>query len=331
MNNKAQSAILATRGSALALWQAKFIAAQLQQHGLETNLKIVKTTGDIVQDRFLSEIGGKGLFIKELEEAMLAGQADLAMHSLKDLPVNIPQGFKLIAILKRHSVFDAIIFRKDLYSKLGLVPGKTLDQRDIQSLGPLKIATSSLRRQALFAELNTGIKIEPIRGNVDTRIRKIDELGFDAIILAEASLIRLGLTHLNYHRLDSQWFVPCAGQGAIAVETPVNSQFEPILSKLNCKETALMVNIERTVLKALGGDCTMPFGCLVEKDPRDSSQLKGLAIVMTPQGEFVKSCQTSLINDQDVNGSTLTFKIIEDLKKNGANDILEKLGITARL
>ncbi len=332
MNISLQPARLATRGSVLALWQSNFIASELKKNGLDTDLKIIKTTGDIVQDRFLSEIGGKGLFIKELEEAMKKDEADLAMHSLKDLPVEIPSGFSLSAIMKRHSVFDAIIFRKDLYSKLGLNSGKVLGREDIRSHGPLRIATSSLRRQALFAELKSGIKIEPIRGNVDTRIRKIDELGLDAIILAEASLIRLGLTSdLCYHRLDSQWFIPCAGQGALAIETPADSKYLSYIAKLDCAESRLAVTIERSVLKALGGDCTMPFGCLVETDPRNKELLKGSVIVMTADGQMVKSFKTMKRSELSLEGRELTAELVKDLKANGANKILEQLGISTRL
>lgn len=318
--------ILATRGSALALWQSNFIADQLRKRGLKVELNVVKTTGDQVQDRFLHEIGGKGLFIKELEEALKAGKADLAMHSLKDMPVQQPKGFQLTAILKRHAVTDIIIFKPSLYQKFSLVPGTTLGAKELKALGPMKIATSSLRRQALLEQLNSGISIQPVRGNVDTRLKKLEEQDWHALILAEASLDRLNLPKQTAHRLDPTWFVPCAGQGAIAVETLQDMPEAAEIATLDCPETRLQISIERAVLQALGGDCTMPFGCLVQPDPRNEGYWLGRVTVLDMQGNSA-STSHSMMGHMIGDGRRFTAKLLDGLRSNGVNDILRRLGI----
>lgn len=334
--------ILATRGSTLALWQANYIKDLLYKEGVQTELSVIKTTGDIVQDRFLHEIGGKGLFIKELEEAMMRGHADLAMHSLKDLPVEIPQGFRLAAILKRHVATDAIIFRSDVYAQLNLSPGRVLGAEELKSLGPLKIATSSLRRRALLEELRSGIKCEAIRGNVDTRLRKLEDgaNGWDALILAEASLERLGLKHLLSHRLDPKWFIPCAGQGALAVETPDPTPYANDIQKLHCWETGFCVTIERSILKALGGDCTMPFGCLVSKDDTKPDTLVGRVVVLDLEGRSTCAVHTKHLDQRFYARNTeylqivmteFKNKLLNQLKERGVNDILARLKIEKRI
>ena len=325
--NPSQSLILATRGSALALWQSNFIADQLKQLGVAVELSVVKTTGDQVQDRFLHEIGGKGLFIKELEEALKAGKADLAMHSLKDMPVQQPKGFALTAILKRHCVTDLIIFKPTLYQKFGLTPGATLGAKELKALGPMKIATSSLRRQALLEQLNSGISVQPVRGNVDTRLRKLEEQDWHALILAEASLDRLSLPKNTAHRLDPMWFVPCAGQGAIAVETLENMPARSEIAKLDCQDTRLQITIERAVLQALGGDCTMPFGCLVQPDPRHDGAWLGRVVVLDMQGNSATASH-SMMGHMIGDGRSFAAKLLEGLRAKGVNDILRRLGIS---
>ncbi|MCX6126999.1 MAG: hydroxymethylbilane synthase [Proteobacteria bacterium] len=322
--------ILATRGSMLALWQANYVADLLRAKGLEPTLNIIKTTGDVVQDRFLHEIGGKGLFIKELEEAMKAGQADLAMHSLKDLPVNIPEGFVLPAILKRHSACDAIIFKKDLYKGLGLTSGETLTAQHIKALGPMRIATSSLRRQGLLEQLKSGIIIQPVRGNVDTRLRKLEEQNWSALILAEASLDRLSIKGVHAHRLDPSWFVPCAGQGALAIETIDNSYLLETLRQLNCSETFLHVSIERSVLRTLGGDCTMPFGCLVQEDGRQPGNLLGRAVVLDLEGASACAIHT-MPRSEIQDGLEMSRALLAKLESAGVRDVLKRLKISHRL
>ena len=165
---------IATRGSKLALWQANYVSSMLRDLGIEAELNIIKTQGDRVQDRFLHEIGGKGLFVKELETSMLNGETDLAVHSLKDLPAVTPEPFVLPAILKRHNPVDAIIFKPESFKRLGIID-KTLSKDHFRDMGEVTIATSSLRRQSLFKGVSKNIKLEAVRGNVDTRIRKLME------------------------------------------------------------------------------------------------------------------------------------------------------------
>lgn len=271
---------IATRGSALALWQANHVASLFQTAGIATKLNVVKTTGDKVQDRFLHEIGGKGLFVRELEDAMLAGNADIAVHSLKDMPVRIPPAFKIAAILRRHAAHDSLIVRKKsaLGAGLGSLDGTWITGAALASCGPMIIGTSSLRRAGCLAHYAPKVKTAPLRGNVDTRIRKLADGAFDGIILAGASLERIGhaiwdavaRSEFVIFPLDMQDFTPCAGQGALAIETldtgdsamTNHTLVHNVLRDIHCAETAFCVNVERFVLRGLGGDCTMPFGAL---------------------------------------------------------------------
>jgi hydroxymethylbilane synthase len=251
--------IIATRGSQLALWQANFVAQKLRDLGFSTELKIVSTTGDRVQDRFLHEIGGKGLFIRELEECMGRHEADLAVHSLKDLPVRLPEQFQLTAVLPRHSPGDVMVINPN--GKLADAIGTPVLTASI--LAPrtgLHIATSSLRRAGLLRGANAGVTIEPIRGNVDTRIKKLLASSWDGIILAEAAFERLGLKDAPFVRLDRKWFVPSASQGALAIETLAHHPHANTIASLGCLNTTTATRLEREILRLLGGDCTMPFG-----------------------------------------------------------------------
>jgi hydroxymethylbilane synthase len=318
--------ILATRGSALALWQAEFVSSLLTSKGFSSNLNIIKTTGDVVQDRFLHEIGGKGLFVKEIEAALLQGTADLAMHSLKDMPVKTPDELVIASVLKRHTHLDAIIFKKDLYPKLGLTPGQTLSEKEMKALGPMKVATSSLRRQTLLTSLKSGIEVVPIRGNVDTRLKKLESSDWHAIILAQASLERLAFKDLYFHSLEPSWFIPCAGQGAIAVETKRNTPTSDIAKSLGCLKTLQCITIERMVLEALGGDCTMPFGCLVTTDPRDTTHLLGRAVILDMKGNKAATSGSILLSDGN-NERLLAQILLSGLKAAGAERILNQLSI----
>jgi hydroxymethylbilane synthase len=318
---------LATRGSKLALWQANYVAKLLQNLGSSVELVVLKTTGDAVQDRFLHEIGGKGLFIKELEESLLKKTSDLAMHSLKDLPVNTPADFALPAVLKRHSVYDVIVFKKEIYSRLNIPRGSVLNANHMKALGPMKIATSSLRRKCLLEQLDSGIEITNVRGNVDTRLKKLEQEDWQGLILAEASLDRLKITDHPYHKLDSNWFIPCAGQGALVIETLSQSPCNDFLKQLNCRDTSLCVLIERSILKALGGDCTMPFGCLVTEDQRDPQKLVAHAIVLDMSGGSASTVQ-SMSKERVGNGIPLVEAVLAGLEKNRVSNILKNINIS---
>lgn len=319
---------IGSRGSALALWQANFVARLLKDLGVTAEIKTWKTTGDIVQDRFLHEIGGKGLFIRELEDAMKRSEADLAVHSLKDLPAKIPIGFKLAAVLKRHSSSDVIIFKNEIWHQIGLKKGQIVDKEILKSMGPMTIATSSLRRSSLLAGSCQNITTTPVRGNVDTRLKKLETEPWQAIILAEASLERLGINDVYAHRLDPNWFVPCPGQGALAIEVREDNPYASLLNQLECRDTRVAVDIERQILSRLGGDCTMPFGCLVTTDPLADDQWKGHVIILNKQGLFASALQSVSKSRADFK-EALENQLIDELRSNGANKILKDIGLKA--
>ena len=323
------SLISASRGSPLALWQAHFVKDLLSARGVTAEIKTWKTTGDIVQDRFLHEIGGKGLFIRELEDAMRRGEADFAVHSLKDLPARIPEGFSLTAVLKRHVSTDVMIFSRDFYRQAGLAAGQLIDERTVKSLGPIRIATSSLRRAALLKGASDDVVTVPVRGNVDTRLKKLESEGWHAIILAEASLERLSIRDVHAHTIDPSWFVPCAGQGALAIETLAKSPVEEHIVPLQCATTRLAVDIERSVLARLGGDCTMPFGCHVAEDPRTPGNLLARAVLLANDGKSVRVVKS--MPKASAEKGELEQVLIDSLRKNGANEILAMLGIGIRI
>ncbi len=328
---------IATRGSPLALWQARHVAARLGAAGIKTSLHVVKTTGDIVQDRFLHEIGGKGLFVKELEEAMLAGHADIAVHSLKDMPVNLSPAFRTGAILKRHLAHDVLIVRAKSAASAGLSSSdnKWLSAADLASAGPLTVGTSSLRRSSLFARHAPKLRCLPVRGNVDTRLRKLHDGQFDAIVLAAASLERLGdalWEHLPRPgfvvcSLDADEFIPCAGQGALAIEIPNNGDlFAEILRPLHCAETAFCVEVERSVLRSLGGDCTMPFGALCRNEVAADGQRQWIAsaTLLSNDGEHASTRVSGTMSD-DIAPGHIATRMLSGLSEQGAADILTRL------
>lgn len=329
---------IASRGSKLALWQADYMKSKLKGIGLDAKVFAYKTTGDKVQDRFLHEIGGKGLFVKELEQALLDGEADLAVHSLKDLPVETPEPFELIAFNMRDSPKDVIIFSEDAAQRLSLPEkGKVFDQQALMLAGKLRIGTGSLRREALLKEASNTIEVIGIRGNVDTRIAKLEGDELDAIVLAEASLDRLDLkAGLHWRQLDSSWFVPSPSQGVLVIETRAGDENMQKLKELDCSQTRSALNIERGLLRKLGGDCTMPFGCYARfedrqvptktGDHRDGRVLEVDAVVGTKKGEV---CRASLTVPREYPLSA--EKIIDELHKrledNNLQAILKKIGI----
>lgn len=252
--------VIASRGSKLALWQAEFVKRQLTKQGYEAKIKVISTKGDRVRDRFLHEMGGKGLFVKELELAMQRGEADLAVHSLKDLPAILPEEFELASVLPRHSPFDVLILREEILANWPYRP-KKITPREGDLLSGLKIGTASLRRHSLIKSLGFPIDLAPLRGNVDTRIEKLKNGEFDAIILAEAALERLGYDDLPAIAFDHQWFVPSPAQGALAIECLKEHPVSEALYPLDDPLTREAVLLERQVLADLGGDCTMPIGC----------------------------------------------------------------------
>ena len=237
---------IATRESRLALWQAEHVQARLRQHGHQVSLLGMTTLGDQILDRALSKVGGKGLFVKELEVALEDGRADLAVHSLKDVPMELPEGFCLACVMEREDPRDALVSNQ--YANLASLPQGSV------------VGTSSLRRMALLRALRPDLKIEPLRGNLDTRLRKLDDGHYSAIVLAAAGLKRLGLGQRIRDTFEPGAMLPAAGQGALGIEvrTDRNDVIEA-LAPLAHHSTWLAVAAERAVSRAVGGSCSMPL------------------------------------------------------------------------
>ena len=237
---------IATRESRLALWQAEHVQARLRQHGHQVTLLGMTTLGDQILDRALSKVGGKGLFVKELEVALEDGRADLAVHSLKDVPMELPAGFCLACVMEREDPRDALVSNQ--YANLASLPQGAV------------VGTSSLRRMALLRALRPDLKIEPLRGNLDTRLRKLDDGHYSAIVLAAAGLKRLGLGQRIRDTFEPGAMLPAAGQGALGIEvrTDRNDVIEA-LAPLAHHSTWLAVAAERAVSRAMGGSCSMPL------------------------------------------------------------------------
>ena len=243
----ASSIIIATRESRLALWQAEHVQALLERNfGGRVELLPMTTRGDQILDRTLSKVGGKGLFVKELENALADGRAGLAVHSLKDVPMDLPAGFALAAVLEREDPRDAFVSNR--YASLDELPQGAV------------VGTSSLRRVVQLKALRPDIVIDALRGNLDTRLRKLDEGGYDAIVLAAAGLMRLGLGERIRARFEPAQMLPCAGQGALGIETRADdAELIGKLASFIHGPTRLAVYAERAVSRALGGSCSMPL------------------------------------------------------------------------
>ncbi|MDB5941264.1 MAG: hemC [Ramlibacter sp.] len=238
--------VIATRESRLALWQAEHVKALLEQRGHGVSLLGMTTRGDQILDRSLSKVGGKGLFVKELELALEEGRADLAVHSLKDVPMDLPAGFALACVMEREDPRDALVSPK--YASLAELPQGAV------------VGTSSLRRVVLLRALRPDVKIEPLRGNLDTRLRKLDEGLYDAIVLAAAGLKRLGLSGRIRQTFEPSEMLPSAGQGALAIEVRSDrADLLELLEPLSDHRTWLAVAAERAVSRAMGGSCSMPL------------------------------------------------------------------------
>lgn len=235
--------VIGSRGSQLALWQANYIKDRLEARGEEARIEIIKTTGDKILDSPLHQLGGKGLFTKEIEEALLAGEIDLAVHSMKDLPTELPLGLVIAAIPQRADARDAMIGGKLRNLRHGAVVG-----------------TSSLRRIAQLRRLRPDLDIRNIRGNVDTRIRKVEQGEYDAIVLAAAGLQRLGWGDIISELFRADIMCPAVAQGALAIETRTDGKGFDACAPLDDPWTRLPVTAERSMLSALGGGCQIPIG-----------------------------------------------------------------------
>lgn len=243
---------IATRQSKLALWQAEHVAALLRAHHPSAHIQLVpmSTQGDKILDTPLARIGGKGLFIKELEIAMQNDEADLAVHSMKDVGTNFPEGFGIAAILPREDPSDAFV--SNHYERLEELPQGAI------------VGTCSLRRRMQLSHYRPDLQLRDLRGNVQTRLNKLDEEQFDAIILASAGLKRLQLENRIRTSLPFTLSLPAIGQGAIGIECPLNSPIYPLLQALNDHETALCVHTERIINERLQGSCQVPLAAFAQ-------------------------------------------------------------------
>ena len=302
MTNK--KIIIATRNSPLALWQAEYAASLIEKTfpSVKTELLPMTTKGDRILDVTLNKIGGKGLFLKELEQAMKEGEADIAVHSMKDVPADMPEGFEICCVFKRHDASDAFV--SNHYSSLDDLPQNSV------------VGTSSLRRQSQLLAIRPDLKVKPLRGNVQTRLRKLDEGEYDAIILATAGLERMNLDNRIKSKLKPNDWLPAVGQGAVGVECLSDRQdLKDLLSQLNHAETSECVNAERTMNQILNGSCSVAIGAYAQ---RKGDKLKMEAIVCAPDGTQTIRQKAESDNSQDL-GRNVGRQLLAD----GAQAILD--------
>ena len=305
---KAHNIVIGSRGSQLALWQANWVKSELEclHDNVDIDIRIIATSGDIIQDVPLAKIGGKGLFVKEIEEALLANEIDLAVHSMKDVPMELPTELGISVITKRENPLDALISKNG--EKLADLPqGAT-------------IGTSSLRRSSQLLKYRGDFKIHPLRGNVDTRLRKVEEGKYDAILLASAGLNRLGWANRITEEISHNVLLPAMGQGALGIETRLDdTKIYDLISTLNHEQTHYAVSAERSLVGRLDGGCQVPIGAYARVE-KGLITLKGL--VASLDGEIIYKLENVGPVDDAINiGQELGAQLL----KMGANEILEKL------
>lgn len=313
---KRKKVIIATRGSKLALRQAELVKNELLalKPDLKIELKKIKTTGDKILDAPLAKLGGKGLFVKEIEEALLKGNADLAVHSMKDVPVDLPKGLHIKAICKREDPRDAFILKISNF-KSQISNLKNLKQR-------ASVGTSSLRRACQIKNIRPDLNIIPLRGNLDTRLKKLDEGKFDAIILAYAGVKRLGLENRIAELIEPSVILPAVGQGAIGIECRVNDEFiNKLIALLNHEQTSICVKAERAFLGKLEGGCQVPIAAYAVL-AQDAECLMIDGLVGSILGDKIIKAQIKG-NPQDA--EKLGIELAEDLLSKGAREILDEI------
>ncbi|WP_041655911.1 hydroxymethylbilane synthase [Azoarcus sp. KH32C] len=301
--------VIATRESRLALWQAEHVKARLESlyPGCRVELLGMTTRGDQILDRPLAKVGGKGLFVKELETALLDGQADIAVHSMKDVPMQLPEPFALPCISAREVPLDAFVSSR--YASLADMPPGAV------------VGTSSLRRESQLHAMYPMLSVTSLRGNLDTRLRKLDEGQYDAIILAAAGLKRLGLADRIRSELPSEVSLPAAGQGALGIECLANRpEVAAWLAPLNDADTSACVRAERAVARALAGSCEVPLGAYAEIRA-GKVWLRGF-VAMPDGSRIVRAEHEGRPEDAEALGLALA----EDLRSQGAEEILAQLG-----
>ena len=298
---------IGTRGSPLARWQARWVASALQRHhaGLQTEIVVIKTAGDRNRQVPLPQIGGKGLFVKDIEEALLRGEIEVAVHSMKDMPTDLPDGLHVGAVPPRAEARDAFVGKG----------GRRLTQIN----GPWRIGTSSLRRQAQLRAFSDALQVCNLRGNVDTRLRKLRQGDVDGVVLAAAGLDRLGMASEITELLSIDVMLPAAGQGALALETAAGHWVDELLAPLNDPATASAVAAERAVLQHLGGGCSVPIAVLGQYQ---ANRLHLQALVSSPDGS--RSLRRDLSGPRD-EAVQLGERLAARLHADGAGDILQAL------
>src|SRR5581483_11168302 len=303
-NGKPAKLRIGSRGSQLALWQANHISALLRDRGHEVEIEIIHTTGDKITDVALAKVGTKGMFTKEIEEALAAGKVDLAVHSLKDLPTELPHGFEIAAITERQDPRDAFCSKN--YASVDDLPNGA------------RIGTSSLRRQAQLKAIRPDLEIYPLRGNVDTRLRKLEQGEYDAIILAAAGLKRLGKTNLIKQIIPAEIMCPAAGQGALGIEIRAgDAKTRQLLTFLNDPNARAATTCERALLNSLGGGCQVPIGAFAEVR---NGKLHLDSIVADPDGsKLLRDSREGAVQDAEKLGNEAGAELI----KRGGDQILE--------
>jgi hydroxymethylbilane synthase len=312
VSGSARTLRIGTRGSQLALWQARTVASMLDADGTATELVIIKTSGDRLQEAPLSEVGGKRLFVKEIEDALLREEVDLAVHSAKDMPAVLPDGLEIAAALPREDPRDAVVL------PASATPGTTTEDV-LAALGSApSIGTSSVRRSAQLAALIPGARFGPIRGNVDTRLRKLDAGEFDALVLASAGMRRLGFGARISLAIPEVDCVPAPGQGIVAVEIRSGDwRTASALQVLHDEAAGASLVAERTVVTALGGGCQLPLGAI---SLHRGTDLDMVAIVCSADGVRCVRARGSGVSSEP---GALGGRVAGELVKKGAMAILD--------
>jgi len=337
---KTERLTIGTRGSKLALWQAEFVKTELQKRhpGLQVEILKIKTTGDKILDVPLAQVGGKGLFVKEIEEALLHRKADIAVHSMKDVPTDFPGGLHLAVMCEREDPRDALIMNKKFQVKSEKVKVKNeafnhplppfskggqggITQSFIFSIPKnAKIGTSSLRRSCQLLSMRPDLKVEQLRGNLDTRLRKLDEGQFDAIILAAAGVKRLGWQDRITEILPPDISLPAIGQGAIGIECRVDDEWvNKLIAALNHPETFTCVKAERAFLRKLEGGCQVPIAAHARLS---DGRIVMHGLVGSISGD--KIIKSSIEGDA-VHAETLGVELAEEVLSKGAKEILDEV------
>lgn len=319
MTSQTKQILVASRRSPLAIWQATRVCERLAACGYQASILEVETRGDSDTTRPIDELGGKGVFVREIEQALLSGRAHVAAHSLKDLPVEGPPSLVLAGFLARDYPRDVLVTKKQLQNvQVGL-----LTASDIARLPDLKVGTGSLRRRALLLSLGSRLRVCGLRGNVQTRLAYLDRGDLDAIMLSEASLYRLGLQEdYELYPLDTRCFVPSPAQGVVALQCLRSSVLHNQLQAGNPSDTVQAVDIERDLLRRLGADCSLPVGIHASRLGESQEWLVD-AFVGNLEGDEARASWQGVVTST----SEVSSQLVDKLKQMNLNRILRSLGL----